>query len=192
VHLHLQPRVLATMSPPTREAYLTTRNNELMRQANPTPLPPSGTTTQSDQAGSRTVTSTYTAIDRAANFRNDMALEREFVAAGGLLLAGPDPTGDGGTLPGFGDQREIELLVDAGFTPLEAIKIGTLNGATFEGLANHIGTIAVGKNADLVVVTGDPSHNINDIENTVLIFKDGIAFDSQALLNSVRGRYGQY
>ena len=87
-----------------------------------------------------------------------MAMEHAFAAAGGLLLAGPDPTGDGGTLPGFGDQREIELLVDAGFTPLEAIKIGTLNGATFEGRADHIGTIAPGKNADLVVVTGDPSN----------------------------------
>ena len=121
-----------------------------------------------------------------------MAMEHAFAEAGGLLLAGPDPTGDGGTLPGFGDQREIELLVDAGFTPLEAIKIGTLNGATFEGRADHIGTIAVGKNADLVVVTGDPSKNINDIENTVLIFKDGVAFDSQKLLDSVKGRYGQY
>ena len=121
-----------------------------------------------------------------------MAMEHAFAQAGGLLLAGPDPTGDGGTLPGFGDQREIELLVDAGFTPLEAIKIGTLNGATFESRADHIGTIAPGKNADLVVVTGDPSKNINDIENTVLIFKDGVAFDSQKLLDSVRGRYGQY
>ncbi len=132
------------------------------------------------------------AAARAQLLKNDMAMEHAFVRAGGLLLAGPDPTGDGGTLPGFGDQREIELLVDAGFTPLEAIKIGTVNGATYEGRADHIGTIAVGKNADLVVVTGDPSKNINDIENTVLIFKDGVAFDSQKLLDSVKGRYGQY
>ena len=168
--LHLQPRVLAAMSAPTREAYLTTRNLQLMRAA-------------SDPKA---------AAARAQLLKNDMAMERAFVAAGGLLLAGPDPTGDGGTLPGFGDQREIELLVDAGFTPLEAIRIGTLNGATYEGLADHIGTLAPGKNADLVVVTGDPSHNINDIENTVLVFKDGTAFDSQKLLDSVRGRYGQY
>ena len=158
------------MSPPTRQAYLTTRSLELQRAA----LDPKA------------------AAARAQLLKNDMAMEHAFAAAGGLLLAGPDPTGDGGTLPGFGDQREIELLVDAGFTPLEAIKIGTLNGATFEGRADHIGTIAAGKNADLVVVTGDPSKNINDIENTVLIFKDGVAFDSQKLLDSVRGRYGQY
>ena len=86
-----------------------------------------------------------------------MALERKFVAAGGLLLAGPDPTGNGGVMPGFGDQREIELLVEAGFTPVEAIKIATLNGATYLGLAASIGSIAPGKNADLVVVKGDPS-----------------------------------
>ena len=170
VHLHVQPRVLDTMSPPTRQAYLTTRSLELQRAA----LDPKA------------------AAARAQLLKNDMAMEHAFAAAGGLLLAGPDPTGDGGTLPGFGDQREIELLVDAGFTPLEAIKIGTLNGATYEGRADHIGTIAVGKNADLVVVTGDPSKNINDIENTVLIFKDGVAFDSQKLLDSVSGRYGQY
>jgi hypothetical protein len=170
VHLHVQPRVLDTMSPPTRQAYLTTRSLELQRAA----LDPKA------------------AAARAQLLKNDMAMEHAFAAAGGLLLAGPDPTGDGGTLPGFGDQREIELLVDAGFTPLEAIKIGTLNGATYEGRADHIGTIAVGKNADLVVVTGDPSKNINDIEDTVLIFKDGVAFDSQKLLDSVRGRYGQY
>jgi len=167
-HLKLQPRVLETMSAPTREAYLYTRNLELNRP------PPAG------------------APDRAQNFRNGMALERAFVAAGGLLLAGPDPTGDGGVLPGFGDQREIELLVDAGFTPLEAIRIATLNGAIYLGRDQSIGSIAPGKNADLVVLKGDPSHNINDIENTEIVFKDGVGYDSQKLLDSAKGRYGQY
>jgi hypothetical protein len=64
-------------------------------------------------------------------FRRDTELERAFVAAGGLLLAGPDPTGAGDVVPGFGDQREIELLVEAGFPPVEAIKIATLNGAVY-------------------------------------------------------------
>ncbi len=169
-HLRLDPRLSVAMSPPAREAYDTTRKFELARAA----------------------ADPKAAAARAQLLKNDMAMEHAFAQAGGLLLAGPDPTGDGGTLPGFGDQREIELLVDAGFTPLEAIKIGTVNGATYEGRADHIGTIAVGKNADLVVVTGDPSKNINDIENTVLIFKDGVAFDSQKLLDSVKGRYGQY
>jgi imidazolonepropionase-like amidohydrolase len=169
-HLRLQPRVMETMSTPTRDAYLYTRNLELMRAtANP-----------------------KVAAERAAMFHNGMALEREFVAAGGLLMAGPDPTGDGGVLPGFGDQREVELLVEAGFTPMEAIKIATLNGATYEGRADSIGSIAVGKNADLVVVNGDPSRKIEDIENTEIVFKDGVGYDSQKLLESAWGRYGQY
>jgi hypothetical protein len=169
-HLHLQPRVLETMAEPTREAYLYTRNLELMRAAaNP------------QRAG-----------ENAAMFRNGMALEREFVAAGGLLMAGPDPTGDGGVLPGFGDQREVELLVEAGFTPVEAIKIATLNGATYEGKSATIGSIAPGKDADLVVVEGDPSKNIDDIEKTEIVFKDGVGYDSQKLLDSAKGRYGQY
>src|ERR1041385_5660866 len=88
--------------------------------------------------------------ERAANglkaLANTMAMEKAFSDAGGLLLAGPDPTGNGGVIPGFGDQREVELLVEAGFSPVEAIKIGTLNGATYLGLADRIGTIAAGKN----------------------------------------------
>jgi imidazolonepropionase-like amidohydrolase len=93
---------------------------------------------------------------------------------------------------GFGDQREIELLVEAGFSPVEAIKVATLNGATYLGQQDHIGSIAVGKNADLVVIKGDPSAHINDVEKVEIVFKDGVGFDSQKLLDSVRGRYGQY
>ncbi|MES2391356.1 MAG: amidohydrolase family protein [Acidobacteriota bacterium] len=163
-------RVLAAMAPNTREAYLALRTLELKRSAaNP-----------------------QRAADRIQQLKNDMGLEREFVAAGGLLLAGPDPTGDGGVLPGFGDQQEVELLVQAGFTPVEAIHIATENGAIFLGRDKTIGTIAPGKNADLVIVKGDPTHNINAIENTEIIFKDGVGYDSQKLLDSTKGRYGQY
>jgi imidazolonepropionase-like amidohydrolase len=125
-------------------------------------------------------------------FRRDTELERAFVAAGGLLLAGPDPTGAGDVVPGFGDQREIELLVEAGFSPVEAFKIATLNGAVYLGRENQIGSIAAGKNADLVVIKGDPSKQISDVENVEIVFKDGVGYDSQKLLESVRGRYGQY
>lgn len=121
-----------------------------------------------------------------------MALQRKFVAAGGLLIAGPDPTGNGGILPGFGDLRGVELLVEAGFTPEEAIRIATLNGAIYMGLADRIGSIAVGKNADLMVVNGDPSKAIHDIKKVEIVFKDGVGFDSERLLDSVAGRYGQY
>ena len=125
-------------------------------------------------------------------WKRDLALERAFVAAGGLLLAGPDPTGAGDVVPGFGDQREIELLVEAGFSPLEAIKIATLNGAVYLGRDKQIGSIAAGKNADLVVIKGDPSKQISDVENVEIVFKDGVGYDSQKLLDSVKGRYGEY
>ena len=131
-------------------------------------------------------------IDPALLWKHDLALERAFAAAGGLLLSGPDPTGAGDVLPGFGDQRGIELLVEAGFSPLDAIRIATLNGAIYLGREKEIGTIAVGKNADLVVIKGDPSKQISDIENVEIVFKDGVGYDSQKLLNSVRGKYGQY
>jgi imidazolonepropionase-like amidohydrolase len=131
-------------------------------------------------------------IDPAQQWKNDLGLERAFVAAGGLLLAGPDPTGRGDVIPGFGDQREIELLVEAGFSPVEAIKIATLNGAVYLGRDKQIGSVAVGKNADLVVMKGDPSKQISDVEQVEIVFKDGVGYDSQKLLNSVRGRYGQY
>ncbi len=125
-----------------------------------------------------------------AAFKKEMEFERAFVQAGGVLLAGLDPTGMGGVIAGFGDQREVELLVEAGFTPLEAIRIATENGAVFLGDADRIGTVAVGKQADLVVIKGDPSHKIEDIENVEIVFKDGIGYDSAKLIESVRGMVG--
>ena len=125
-------------------------------------------------------------------WKHDLALERAFAAAGGLLIAGPDPTGIGDVLPGFGDQREIELLVEAGFSPVEAIKIATLNGAVYLGKEKQIGSLAPGKNADLVVIKGDPSKQISDVENVEIVFKDGVGYDSQKLLDSAKGRYGEY
>jgi len=131
-------------------------------------------------------------LDHELLWKHDLGLEHAFAAAGGLLLAGPDPTGAGDVLPGFGDQREIELLVEAGFSPLEAIKVATLNGATYLGRDKQTGTIAVGKNADLALIKGDPSKQVSDIENVEVVFKDGIGYDSRKLFDSVKGRYGQY
>jgi len=119
----------------------------------------------------------------------EMQFEREFVAAGGLLMAGCDPTGYGGVVPGFGDQRNVELLVEAGFSPVEAIKIATLNGAKFLGDA-AVGSIAVGKAADLVVLGGNPAEKIENIEKVETVFKDGVGWDSAALVKSVNGLVG--
>jgi imidazolonepropionase-like amidohydrolase len=128
----------------------------------------------------------------AAMLKKEMEFERAFVKAGGLLLAGPDPTGYGGVLPGYGDQREIELLVEADFTPVEAIKIATHNGALYLGRLDRIGTLAPGKQADMVVVRGNPAANIADIENVVAVFKDGVGYDPAKLVESVRSGVGLY
>ena len=166
-HAPLWPRAMAALTPEAREAYLYLRN----------------------------LTSGAPAKVRERNavaFQHGLAMERAFVAAGGLLIAGLDPTGNGGVIPGFGDLREIELLVEAGFSPEQAVRIATLNGATYLGLQARIGSIAPGKDADLLVVKGDPSRAIDDIENVELVFKDGVGYDTAALLRSVRGRYGEY
>jgi imidazolonepropionase-like amidohydrolase len=168
LHAPLQARQMDVLTPQAKESYLYLRNLTASRAGTPR------------------------AQQFAEAYKNDLGLERQFVAAGGLLIAGPDPTGNGGVIPGFGDQREIELLVEAGFTPVEAIRIGTLNGATYLGLQDRIGSIAAGKNADLVIVKGNPAANIADVENVLLVFKDGVGYDSAKLLDSVKGRFGQY
>jgi imidazolonepropionase-like amidohydrolase len=127
---------------------------------------------------------------RTALLRKEMDFEVAFVKAGGLLLAGPDPTGNGGVLPGFGDQREMELLVEAGFTPVEAIHIATENGALYLGRQDQIGTLAPGKQADLVLIKGDPLKRIEEIENVETVFKAGIGYDSKKLIDSVQRQVG--
>jgi enamidase len=123
-------------------------------------------------------------------FPKALALERAFVKAGGTLIAGTDPTGGGGVIPGYSNQRQLELLVEAGFTPLEAISICTMNGARYLGREAKVGTIAVGKQADLVVVTGDPSANIADVRHVEIVFKQGVGFDPAKLIASVTGKVG--
>jgi len=125
-------------------------------------------------------------------FPKGMALERAFVKAGGTLIAGTDPTGSGGVIPGYSNQRQVELLVEAGFTPLEAIQIATLNGAKYLGSERRIGSIAVNKQADLVVLNGNPAVNIADIRLVETVFKQGVGFDPAKLIESVKGRVGLY
>src|SRR3954465_4315375 len=118
------------------------------------------------------------------------ALERAFARAGGTLIAGTDPTGGGGVIPGYSNQRQLELLVEAGFSPLEAIRIGTLNGATYLGRDARVGTIAAGKQADLVVIDGDPSKTIADVRKVDTVFKQGVGFDPAKLIESHKGQVG--
>ena len=123
-------------------------------------------------------------------FPKAMALERAFARAGGMLIAGTDPTGGGGVIPGYSNHRQVELLVEAGFTPVEAVEIATLNGAKYLGRDARVGSIAAGKAADLVVINGNPAANIADIRNVETVFKGGVGFDPQKLIDSVRGRVG--
>ncbi|HUC74460.1 MAG TPA: amidohydrolase family protein [Vicinamibacterales bacterium] len=123
-------------------------------------------------------------------FAKGMALERAFAKAGGVLLAGTDPTGSGGVVPGFADQRQLELLVEEGFSPVEAISIATLNGARYLGRDARIGSIAAGKQADLVVVLGDPTKTIGDVRRVETVFREGVGYDPQKLVDSVKGQVG--
>lgn len=118
-----------------------------------------------------------------------MAWEREFVRAGGLLGAGVDPWGTG-MLPGFGDLRNYELLVEAGFSPAEAIRIMTFNGATILGESDQYGSIAPGKLADLVVIRGNPVQNAADIYNVTTVFKSGRGFSTEKMLQAISGLVG--
>ncbi|MGH7475963.1 MAG: amidohydrolase family protein [Longimicrobiales bacterium] len=120
-----------------------------------------------------------------------MQWERAFVAAGGLLGAGSDPWGTG-FLPGFGNLRNYELLIEAGFTPEEAIRILTLNGARILGEAERIGSIVAGKAADLVVIRGDPVGTPSQIYDVTLVFRDGIGYDAARLRESAKGRVGVF
>jgi len=130
------------------------------------------------------------APEQAIALKKEMQFEREFVKEGGLLLAGCDPTGIGGVLPGYGDQRGLELLVEAGFPPVDAIRIATLNGAIFLGEDRSIGSLEAGKAADLVVLAGNPAKNIDDVEKVEIVFKDGVGYDPAKLIRSVEGLTG--
>jgi imidazolonepropionase-like amidohydrolase len=156
----LNPQMLATMSADARERFLQSR----ARTSATSPI--------------------------AALIRKSMDFERAFAAAGGHLMTGLDPTGNGGIVAGFGDLRGVELLVEAGFTPIEAIKIATLNGAIFLGEDKRIGSVAAGKQADLVIVKGNPGQNIRDINNVEITFKDGVGYDTEKLIRSVQGLVG--
>jgi imidazolonepropionase-like amidohydrolase len=122
----------------------------------------------------------------------EMKMEKMFSDAGGLLTVGTDPTGSGATLAGYGSQQSIELLTQAGFSPIEAVRIATYNGAKALGLEHRIGSIEVGKAADLVVIDGDISQHIQNIRKTIWVFKQGVGFNSQKIFNSVKGEVGKY
>lgn len=159
----LDPRVLDAMSTDAKNEYLTSRARIAESPNNGIPL---------------------------EIFKKGMEYELAFFRAGGLLASGVDPTGNGGALFGLGDQRNLELLVEAGFTPLEAIRVGSSNGAKALGVFDRTGSIAVGKTADLVLINGNPAANISDVRKVETVFKGGMGFDSAKMLAATRGLVG--
>ena len=127
-----------------------------------------------------------------ALFKKEMAWEKQFVEMGGRLMAGVDPTGAGRTIPGYADRHVLELLVEAGFSFSQAVKICSLNAAEYLGRNKEIGSIEEGKRADLVLIDGDPEKDIKTARNTEIVFKNGVGFDSKKLFESVNGKVGLY
>lgn len=158
----IDPRVMKMLAPQMRESVLA-RRQELIPKLGP-------------------------ANER--KFKLEMEFEKAFAAAGGLLVAGSDPTSYGSVVAGLANHRQIELLVEAGFTVAEAIKIATLNGAHFLGVDGEVGSIEVGKVADLMIVKGDVEKRISDIRNVFYVFKDGVGYDSSGIFDGLKGKVG--
>lgn len=159
----LEQRTLDALAPEAREEYLALRRDIAERAAEST---------------------------QPELFRRAQQFEYMFAQAGGLLASGVDPTGNGGALPGFGDQRNYELLIEAGFSPAEAIRVMSLNGAEVLGQDADLGSITAGKLADLVVINGNPVANPSEIRNVAIVFKDGVGYDSKKLIDDVEGVVG--
>lgn len=123
-------------------------------------------------------------------FHKEMYWEKEFSDMGGRLMAGIDPTGEGRVIPGYADRHILELFVEAGFTIEQAMKICSLNAAQYLGRDKEIGTVEVGKKADLVLINGDVEKDVHAVRNTEIVFKNGIGFDSKKIFDSVKGMVG--
>ena len=119
-----------------------------------------------------------------------MAMEKAFYDAGGTLVVGTDPTGGGDVVPGYANQRAVQLLVELGLTIEQAVEVATKNGAMYLGREAEIGTIEVGKRADLVLMRGDPGADIEALRAMTIVFKDGVGYDSAKLFASVKAWVG--
>ena len=153
-------RTLELMAPDLREAYLDERGR--IQEMGPDP----------------------------ENFQNELRFEKAFVDAGGVLASGVDPTGNGGALPGFGNQRNFELLLEAGLSPVQAVQVVSANGAKILGVDDELGTVEAGKIADLIVLNGDPGSDPSAIRAVRWVFKDGVGYDSRELIQATRGLVG--
>jgi imidazolonepropionase-like amidohydrolase len=122
--------------------------------------------------------------------RQYMAMEKAFYDAGGTLVVGTDPTGGGDVVPGYANQRAIQLLMEMGLTVEQAVEVATKNGAEYLERDAEIGTVEPGKRADLVLMRGDPGTDPEAFRAVTLVFKDGVGYDSVRLFQSVQGWVG--
>ena len=118
--------------------------------------------------------------------------DKEFMEMGGVLMIGTDPTGSGGVVPGFANQHEIELRTENGFKFEDVIKVSAMNAATYLGRQAKIGSLTVGKQADVVLINGDPATRPRDIRKVEIVFKEGYGYDPKKIIDSVRGKAGLY
>ena len=123
-------------------------------------------------------------------FARALAFDKAFYAAGGIMASGVDPTGNGGALPGFGDQRGYELLRESGLTAEQAVQVVSYNGARVLGVEGKLGSVEKGKIADLVLLRGNLVADPSVIRNVVTVYKDGVAYDPARLIDAVKGRVG--
>lgn len=124
---------------------------------------------------------------RIRRLKRIMEFEHQFFAMGGRLTAGVDPGRH--VLPGFGDQRNYELLIEAGFTMEEAIQVMTGNGAKALSLSD-MGLIKKGLRANFVLIDGNLKENTDNIRNVETVFKDGYGYDPNLILKEVKGKVG--
>lgn len=128
---------------------------------------------------------------KEVNDKELRSLEKLFIKSGGRVVLGADAS-DCGLLPGFQNHNVMSTMVKSGWTPLEVIKTATIDGAKLLKIENTSGSIDLGKIADLLIVSGKPDQNINDIKNVEIVFRNGIGYDPKTLRQSVKGLVGRH
>jgi enamidase len=178
-----------------RGVALTSTLTVVERRAPGRPPPPVGAQEAMLPELRGTVMGGLTRADRPGNqggalLAKYMAMEKAFYDAGGTLVVGTDPTGAGDVVPGYANQRAVQLLMEMGLTVEQAIEVATRNGAEYLERDGEIGTVEVGKRADLVLMRGDPGSDPEALRRMVTVFKDGVGYDSARLFESVKGWVG--
>ncbi len=174
---------------------LTSTLTVVERRAPNRPLPPQGAQDAMlpqlhESVMSRLERSASGGPNQTALLRRYMDMEKAFYDAGGLLLVGTDPTGGGDVVPGYANQRAIQLLIELGLTVEQAVEVATANGARYLERLDDLGTVEVGKRADLVLMRGNPATDVDTFRRVNLVFKDGVGYDSAKLFESVQGWVG--